>query len=264
MTAHGLAFEESELLLLPVAAACRRGVGQLRDVERLAVEALHLAGEGSLEGVHRDLVAHGAGALAVEHGLGNDAGVAFGIQQLDAGEELQVLAVDVEDLAELDGLARLLGEAGNDGVADLQRNLGDRLVARGADGERAAVGRDAGRGGDADHLVADELEAGFGDGDAAREHDLGHVREAGAVDGHRLAGDHLGGEEHLDVQPQIGRFAAAFLVTGREGADKDHRQDQSEIFEYLLHILNPYCLSFHHPGFWARLAFFFSSDIGMG
>jgi len=173
---HALAFVQGDLLVLPVTAARRRLVGQFGDVEGLAVDAVHLARESPFHDVHGDLDGDGAGPLAVEQGFRDHEGVAIGIQQFHAGEELQVLAVDGEQFSQFHFFAGLFRIARDDGIADGQRLGGDRFVSGRADGQGTAFGRDAGRGLQAEHPVAHDFEVG--DGDAAREHDLGHVRKA--------------------------------------------------------------------------------------
>ena len=198
-----------------MAAVGGRRVGKFRERNLLAVEGVEHAGPGSLEDV---LLGDGdddlARTLAVKVLVLEEVRVAVGIQQLDTADEFEVLAVDGQLLATTDFLAVLLGEAGDDGMAEGQVLLGFRLVVRAADDQFAAGGSDAGRGGHADHAVADMLDRG--DAYAGREHDLFDVAQAGAADGHRLAGHDLRREEHLDAQPGFGLIVDLHGVTCRE------------------------------------------------
>ena len=216
-----------------MAAVGGRRVGEFRERNLLAVEGEELTRPGAFENLLGDGDDDGARTLAVEVLVIEDERIAVRIQQLAAADELEVRTEDGQLLAAADFLAVLLGEAGHDGMAEGELLAGFRLVIRAADDQLAAAGRDAGRGGHADHAVADMLDRG--DGDAGREHDLFHVGHAGAADGHRLAGHDLRREEHLDAQPGFGLIVDLCGVTCREHAHEGDGQHQSEICKYLLH-----------------------------
>ena len=182
---------------LPVTAAARFVV-QFREGNLFPVEGVELADPGPFQDAVRDVEDHGARALAVEGLVLEDERVALVVEQFGAADELEVRTEDGQLLAAGEVLAVLLGEAGDDGVAQGQVLLGFRLVVRGTDDELAAGGGDAGRGGQADHAVPDMLDVG--DAHPAGEDDLADARQAGPVHGHRLAGDDLRREEHLDMQ----------------------------------------------------------------
>ena len=192
-----------------------RLVFQLRQEDLLAVVGEQLAGEGAFEDFLRDGDDDAARALAVESRVRKDDRVAVGIEQLDTVDELQVRTVDGDLLAALDLVAGLLGEAGNEGLADREQLRGFRLLGGCADDDLAAVCSDACRRIDADHVVADKLEVG--DFDTVREFDLRDVLEAGTIDGHRLVGHDFRREEHLDAQSEILRLDDRIEdVTSRE------------------------------------------------
>ena len=212
-------------------SAAARLVVQLREGNLFPVEGVELADPGSLEDLFREGDDHGARALAVEVLILQDDRVPFIVKQLDGGDELQVRAVDGQQLAAGDIFAVHLGEARDDGVAKGKFLAGLSLLVRRADDELA--GGNAGRRGHADHAVADVLDVR--DGDAAREYDLTDVAEAGAVDGHRLVRHDLRREERLDAQGSRVRVDDFLGGTGRDGAHEGEGQHVSEICKYLLH-----------------------------
>ena len=226
---------EDRLDSLPVTAT--RLVVQLRQQNLLSVKGVELADPGPLENLFRDGDNHRVRALAVELLVLEDQWITFGVNQFGPADELEVGTENGQLLATRDVLALLLGETGNDGIAQGERYPGLRLLGSGPDNQLTAFGGDAGRGDDADHPAADLLEVG--DSDVTREHDLRYVRKTGAVDGHRLPGDDLGRKEHLDVQPEVGRFVDLLGVAGRQRAEQDDGQHPSNICKYLLHNRNP-------------------------
>ena len=230
------AFPDDDFLGLPVSSLGGRRIFQFREREYLSVDRAEVTHEGPFEdALLRDGDDDRTGALAVEILILQDERIPVGILQFDTADELEVLAEDGELLTTADLFAVLLGKTGNGRLSEGQRDAGFHdLAVLVADFEHAAFGSDAGGSDDADHLVADEFEArGL---DAAGEFDLGDIREAGTVDGHRLPGHHLGGEEHLDAQAEIGRLHGFLDVAGREqAARQDDGEGNSYIVEYLLH-----------------------------
>ena len=216
-----------------MAAVGSRLVGQFRQVELPAVEGIQLTHPGTLENLLGDGDDDRARALAVEAFILDDERIAVRVEELGAADELEVLTVDGQLLAAVDFLAVLLGEAGDDGMAEGEVLRGFRLVIRGTDNQLAAGGGDAGRSRHADHAVTHMLD--IGDADAGREHDLLDVGHAGAADGHRLTGHDLGREEHLDAQSGLDRLVDLFGVTCRDQAHEGDGQHESEICKYLLH-----------------------------
>ena len=216
---------------LPVAAVGGGYVVQFRKRNLLAIKGVEFADPGALEDLLGDGDNDGVRALAVEVLVLEDERIAVGIDQFDAGDELQVGTVDGQLLATTDLLAVHLGKARDDGVADGEFLSGFRLLVRSADDDLA--GGDAGRRGHADHSVADMLDVG--DGDTAREHDLADIAEAGAVDGHRRSGDDLRREERLDAQGARIRVDDFLGGTCRQRAQKDNGKQQADMFEYILH-----------------------------
>ena len=183
----------------------------------LAVDGIQLA----CEGVDQDILGNGdhdgAGALAVEQFVIDKERFAVLVHEFYAVDELQVLAEDGKLLPAFDALAFLSVIAGNDRFAKGQLLRGLHLFVCGADDELATFGGDARGCIHPDHIVADDLEVG--DSHAAGEYDLRHVQEAGTIDGHRLSGDHLRREEHLDAQSEIRGFDDRIQdVACREGA----------------------------------------------
>ena len=219
---------DSLLDRLPVAAVGRGLVGQGGHVELLLVHGEDLTGKGAfVDGLPGDGHFHFTGPLAVETGVADYQRVPVGVHQLDGRDELQVGTVDGEDFSTLDLCPLSLGIAGYDSVAQRKRCAGFGLVGGGANDDLAAFGSDAGGGFHADHLSAHVLEAGNAHG--AREDNLGNIGKAVTVDGHRLSGYHLGGEEGLDAQSQVGRGGVLLLDTGREGTHQ--KEGQNDIFQ---------------------------------
>ena len=216
----GSVLPDNRLHGLPVTSVGSRDVGEFRQGEHLAVNGVDVTDEGAVEdGLLRDGDGDQAGPLAVEVLILEDERIPVGIKQFHTADEFQVRTEDGELLSAVDLIAVLLGAAGDDGVSDGQRYAGFDFFFIRADLDGTAFGLDAGRGVHADHVIADMLEAG--DADPVREHDLLHVLEPGAVDGHRLSGDDLRGEERLDVQSDIGRFVFFLGSTCRQ-RDKGH------------------------------------------
>ena len=148
-------------------------------------------------------------------------------------------------------------------MAQGQERLGFRLVNVGTDPDLTAFGRNAGGGLHPDHLTAHHLE--IGNSDIIGKYYFLDIGEAGTIDGHRLSGHHLGGEEHLDAQSNICRLGFFLDGTGRESTHQSGRENYSYVFKYLLHnrnLINR--LEYYQPGFWVRWGFFLSSDCGMG
>ena len=202
-----------------------RFVLELRQQEFLAVEGKQLGHISAVEDFLRKGDHDFVFALAIETLVLETHGISFRVRQLDCTDELQVRTIDLDLLATLDGRACLKRIAGNAGGAKGQRQAGDGLAVLCDDLDHATVGGDAGRSGHADHVIADNFE--IGDTDAIRELDRASAGEAGTIDGHRLAGDHLGREEHLDAQPGFRRLLKRFLqkVAGREAAHQGNCQE---------------------------------------
>ena len=228
-----LVLPDGNLLGLPVSAVAGGLVRQFRQEELTPVVGVHFAHERAVIDFLGNRDDDHTVALAVETEFIDDNRVAVFVEQLDLADELQVLAVDGQLFAAFDLLAFLLGETGHDGLADGQRQTGLRFFIEGPDEDLASRGGDARRRGDPDHIIADNLE--IGDADAVGENDLPDAREAGTVDGHRLPGHHLCGEEHLDAQPFRQLAGRIEDVARREGAHQGHGQKYSEMFKYLLH-----------------------------
>ena len=223
---------DNHLLGLPVAFIGGGLVSELGEGNLLPVVGEQHAHEGAVQDVLLgDADNHRAGSLAVEILFVQDVFHAVGVQQLDAVDEFQVCTEDGELFTALDFFSLLFGKTGNHGLSQSERLGGFRLLAGGADNQFAAAGSNAGRGRNADHFIADQLEVGHAH--AVRENDFLHGGEVGAVDGHRLSGDHLGREEHLDAQPDVGR--SVFLLDVARCAHQGKRQKYSKIFNYLLH-----------------------------
>ena len=111
---------DGSLYSLPVSAVRSGLVSQFRHEELPAVKGVYLAGEGAFEDFPRESYDDHARSLAVEILVLKDERVAVGIEQFDAADEFQVLAIDGELLTALDALAFLLGIAGNGGGAEGQ------------------------------------------------------------------------------------------------------------------------------------------------
>ena len=251
------------LLGLPMSTVLGRLVSQLRQKELPSVKSIHLAHEGSvIDSCPRDVENNRVRTLAVESLILDDNGIAVLVQQFNPADELQVVAIDGELFSALDGLAFLLGIAGNDRFAKRKVQTGLHFTVGRTDDDLAAFGSYAGRGGNPDHLTADNLE--ISDGDAIGEDYFTDIRKPGAVDGHRLPRDHLGRGEHFDAKSEIGRFYFFRQVARRKGTHQGNRKKYSEILKYLLHNCNPYCLEHYQPGFWVRFGFLFSSVCGIG
>ena len=202
-TLRSVVLPERNQLGLPVSAVGSRFVTQLRQGELPAVVGVQLADEFAVEDVLlRNRDDDGAFPLAVEAGVFDDERIAVRVQEFDLVDEFQVFAVDGQLLAAPDLLAFLLGETGNDSPAEDERQPGLGFLVRGPDEDLAACRGEARRSGNPDHLIADNLEIGHAD--AVGENDFLDAREAGTVDGHRLSGHHLRGEEHLDAQAEVG------------------------------------------------------------
>ena len=178
-----------------------RFVLELRQQEFLAVEGTEFTHIGAVEDFPGDGDHEFVLALAVEALVREGHRIALCVRQFGLADKLQVRTVDLDRFAALEGLASLQGEAGDAGGTEGQRQPGHGLALRCDDLDHATVGGDAGGGDDADHLVGDDLEVR--DADAVRELDRTGGRKTVAVDGHRLAGDHLGREEHLDAEPGL-------------------------------------------------------------
>ena len=187
-----------------MAAFGARFVLELRQQEFLAVEGTEFTHIGAVEDFLREGDHQVALALAVEALVREDHRVAIRVGNLGFADELQVGTVDGNLLAALDGLAGLMGVAGDAGGTQGQRQAGEELALLGDDLDHATLGGDAGRSDDTDHLVGDDLEVS--DTDTVREFDRAGGRKTVSVDGHRLAGDHLGREEHLDAGPGLLRL----------------------------------------------------------
>ena len=218
---------------LPVAAIGRLPVREFRQEELLAVKGEDLARPGPFEDLSRDGDDDRTRALAVEEFVLDDQRIAVRVEQFGPADELQVLAVDGQLLAAFDLLAVRLGVARDNGVSEGDRNFVLRLLVGRADDQLAAAGGDARRGGHPDHPVADMLDGA--DGDAVGEDDLPDVAEAGAAQGHRLAGDHLGRKHRLDGQGPGIRVFDFLGVAGREHAREGDGQNQTEMGNYLFH-----------------------------
>ena len=207
---------------LPVATLIflNRLVRQFRQREHFPVEGVDLAHESAVEdrGL-RNSEDDRARTLAVEILIFKNQGVAIGVKQFDAADELKVLAEDGQLLGAVDLFAILLREAGNDRRSEGEVLFRFRLVVGRDYDELTARSGDARRGDDPDHVVADMLEAG--DGDAVGEDDLADFRETGTVDGHRLSGHDLRREEHLDAQSEVRRLVDLARVAGRQGPYQD-------------------------------------------
>ena len=195
---------DRDLLDLPVSAFGTRLVLELRQQEFLAVEGTEFTHIGTVEDFSREGDHEIALTLAVEAFVRKDHRIAIRVGQFGLADELQVRTVDGDLLTALDGLAGLQGITGDAGGTQGQRQTGIGFAFLGDDLDHTTLGGDAGRSDDADHLVADDLEVR--DADTVRELDRAGGRETVAVDGHRLAGDHLGREEHLDAEPGLLRL----------------------------------------------------------
>ena len=149
--------------------------------------------------------------------------MAVRIEQFGPADELQVRTVNGQLFSALDLFAGVLGEAGDDGVAQGQGHAGLCLFVGGADDEVAAAGGDARGSLDPDHVFADDLE--IGDGDAVGEDDLANVGESGSVDGHGLSGDHLRRGEYLDAQSDVCGQVLLHAETARERSHQDDGQE---------------------------------------
>ena len=246
-----VAFQAEAVLAVPVGRAVARGIRirpddrlhrlpvttaaglvvELGERNLLAVEGVELADPGAFQNLVRKGDDERVRAFAVEVLVLEDQRIAFVVEQFRTADELEVRAVDGEQFTAGDFLAFLLGEAGDDGMADREVLPGFRLVVRAADDDLA--GGNAGRNSHADHSVADMLDVG--DGDTAREHDLADIAEAGAVDGHRRSGDDLRREERLDAQGARIRVDDFLGGTCRQRAQKGHGKQQADMFENILH-----------------------------
>ena len=202
-----------------------RLVHVLRQQELLAVEGADLTHIAAFENFLRQGDHYFVLALAVEALVPEDHRVAVRIGHFDLADELQVRTVDLKVLAARESRAFRTREAGDAGGTEGQRHAGNGLAVLGDNLDHATVGGNAGRSVDADHFAADKFEVG--DDDIARENDLLDTGKAGTVNGHRLAGDHLGREEHLDAQPDFRRLLKRFLqkVAGREAAQQGNSQE---------------------------------------
>ena len=218
---------------LPVTAIGRLPVREFRQEELLAVKGEDLARPGPFEYLSRDGDDDRTRALAVEEFVLDDQRIAVRVEQFGPADELQVLAVDGQLLAAFDLVAVRLGVARDNGVSEGDRNFVLRLLVGRADDQLAAAGGDARRSGHPDHPVADMLDGA--DGDAVGEDDLTDVAEAGAAQGHRLAGDHLGRKHRLDGQGPGIRVFDFLGVAGREHAREGDGQNQTEMGNYLFH-----------------------------
>ena len=215
---------DGDLLRLPVSAFGARLVHVLRQQELLAVEGADLTHIAAFEHFLRQGDHDFALALAVEALVSEDHRVAVRIGHFDLADELQVRTVDLKGPAARESRAFRKREAGDAGGANGQRHGGNGRAVRGHDLDHATFGGDAFRSDDADHLVADDFE--ISDADAVRELDRAGVPETGTVDGHRLAGDHPGREEHLDAQPGLRRLLNRIQqITCCEAAQQGNRQE---------------------------------------
>ena len=201
---------------LPVALVGTWLVSEFRHLDGLAVVCMQQADEGALEDILTRKTEHQvAGALAIEILMFQKLWLTLGIQQLNAVDELQVRAVDGDQLAARSRLTGLLGEARHVRMTHRQRKPRLCLSVGSPHDDLTAVGCYAGRGVHTDHVVTHNLEVGRLH--APRELYLSDVGKTGTIDGHRLVGDNLHREESLDAQSHVGRTAAVVLSTGREG-----------------------------------------------
>ena len=121
-----------------------RFVSELGHGKLKPVVGEHLSGESTVQDVlPGDADDDGARTLAVEILLVEEVGYSVGVQQLDALDELEVLAVDGQLLASLYLFAIHLGITGNHGLSETQGERGFGLAVGGADQYGAARGCDA-------------------------------------------------------------------------------------------------------------------------
>ena len=217
------------LLGLPVTAFGAGLVLQFRNQDFPSVIGVQLGYVSAFEDLLRQRDDDIVRSLAVESFLRDDERIAIRVQNFKTADELQVLTVNGQLFAAGNLLAFLLGETGYDSRTQGQVLGGLCGIIGRIDDEFTACSGDAVRSGDADHVIADNLE--IGDFDISRENDFAGTQEAGSVDGHRLAGDHLGREEHLDAQPEIFHAVVRIQdVAGREGPHQDDGQEYSNVF----------------------------------
>ena len=216
-----------------MAAVGGGGIGELGKFELQAVEGIELAPPGAVEDLRGNVEDDSTRSLAIEGLVLDDERVAVRVDEFHPADELEVLAEDGQLLAPSDLFAVLLGEAGDDGMAEGQVLLGFRLVVRRTDDQFAAGGGDARGSRHAQHVIADMLETG--DGHPVGKDDFTDLRHAAAIDGHRLSGDDLRREESLDGQSGLGGAVVLYGITCHEHAREGNGQHDSEIGEYLFH-----------------------------
>ena len=118
-------------------------------------------------------------------------------------------------------------------MSDGQRLAGFSLTVGGLNLDLSTFGRDTCRCIDTNHFVADNLEVSHLD--IAREFYLGNVSETRTIDGHRLVGDNLRGEERLDAQSHVGRILVVFRAGCKSGTDENHGQQRAQIINDMFH-----------------------------
>ena len=133
------------------------------------------------------------------------------IQELHTVDKLQVRTIDRDQLTARGSLAGLFREARHVRMAYSQRQARLSLTVSSAHDDLTAVGSHTGRSVHTDHVVTDNLE--IGRLHATGELYLRHVGKTRAVDGHRLVGNHLRREEHLDAQSHVSRTATIVFST---------------------------------------------------